>query len=397
MNILILSYSHHHSDPRILRQIQALSGDAIIYTAGYGPVGAQFAHEQLVRHDRFHAGYPWVLRKLISLFYLHLRDYILLRLLKTYRFYYWNIFRIRNCHAIKKMAKYDAIIANDIDTLPMALEIARASNCGVIFDAHEYSPLENSEDLIWMRYYAPAITAWCKTYIPQATFCTTVSTGLVKEYKKLTNVDFELILNAPAFQSLIPGNAAYPLRFIHHGGAMKARHPEIMINVFSKLDPLKYELHLMLTLHKEPFYDELVNMAKPFKNIHFHDPVPTQDICRVINEYDVGIFLLPPVNFNYEFALPNKFFEFVQARLMILIGPSVEMKEFVDRYGLGMVTPGFEEADVIQMINQVTPEKVNNYKHNSDIAALPLSGENAMRNINELVKKCIYVRNRRND
>lgn len=397
MNILILSYSNLDSDPRVLRQIQALSEYTNIFTAGYSPANNSFIHHRLIRHDRFHSNYPFVMRKMISLFYLHLRDHLLLRIFKKYDSYYWNYFRTKSFAVLSRQAKYDLIIANDIDTLPLSLKIADVSKCPVWYDAHEYSPLENSEDENWMQVYAPAITAWCKKFIPKATLCTTVSSGLVSEYKKLTGVDFDLVLNAPSFQNHEPHKTTYPIKFIHHGGAMKARHPELMIQAFAQLPPEKYELHLMLTLNKEPYYSELVEMAKPYKNIYFHEPVPTLDICKTINQYDVGLFLLPPVNFNYEFALPNKFFEFVQARLMIFIGPSVEMKKLVDEFDLGVVASSFDTAETVAAIAAITCDQVDSFKENVHRSAKSLSGDLSVKKIQELFKSCLYVWDRRNN
>ena len=42
-------------------------------------------------------------------------------------------------------------------------------------------------------------------------------------------------------------------------------------------------------------------------------------IVRTINQFDLGVYLLPPVNFNSAHALPNKFFEFIQARQEFLV------------------------------------------------------------------------------
>lgn len=393
MNILILSYSNLDSDPRILRQIQALEAQATIYSAGYKPVSKNYIHHTLVRHDRFHANYPLMIRKIISLFYLHARDYLLLKVFKLYDAYYWNFFRRRSFKALSQKKDYHLIIANDIDTLPLALKIANMSNCPVWFDAHEYSPLESSENKRWMSLYSPVITAWCKKYIPKAKICSTVSSGLVTAYKELTSVDFELVLNAPSYQEHSPLECKYPIKFIHHGGAMKGRQPELMIQVFAKLPPEKYELHLMLTLNTEPYYFELVEMAKPYKNIYFHPPVPTLDICKSINQYDIGICIVPPVNLNYEFGLPNKFFEFVQARLMIFIGPLVEMARFINQYDLGIVTSSFDVDEIVESICTITSERVNQYKKNSDRSALSLSGDLSINKIQEIVKRCSYVWN----
>ena len=44
-----------------------------------------------------------------------------------------------------------------------------------------------------------------------------------------------------------------------------------------------------------------------------------------MNACDVGVFCMPPINVNARYALPNKFFDFVQARLAVAVGPAEEM------------------------------------------------------------------------
>ena len=47
------------------------------------------------------------------------------------------------------------------------------------------------------------------------------------------------------------------------------------------------------------------------------------------NQYDVGVFLLPASFPNQVHVLPNKLFDYIQARLAVAIGPSHEMAEVV--------------------------------------------------------------------
>ena len=53
------------------------------------------------------------------------------------------------------------------------------------------------------------------------------------------------------------------------------------------------------------------------------------------------------MNFNYRYCLPNKFFESIQARLMLLCGPSAEMEYLIDKYELGTIGTGFEADDIL--------------------------------------------------
>ena len=98
-------------------------------------------------------------------------------------------------------------------------------------------------------------------------------------------------------------------------------------------------------------------------------------ICKHINAYDVGLFLLPPNNFNYRHALPNKFFEFIQAGLAVAIGPSPEMATLVERHGCGVVAESFEPQALARALQGLTTEKLMAFKDAAHRAADELSFE----------------------
>ncbi|MBA3286203.1 MAG: hypothetical protein H0U27_14260 [Nitrosopumilus sp.] len=97
--------------------------------------------------------------------------------------------------------------------------------------------------------------------------------------------------------------------------------------------------------------------------------MPFDDIIRIISSYDIGLFLLPPVNFNYTYALPNKFFEFIQARLCIAIGPSEEMKKIVETYNIGIISEDFSAYSLKKVFLSLDKDQILKYKTNCNIAA----------------------------
>ena len=84
-------------------------------------------------------------------------------------------------------------------------------------------------------------------------------------------------------------------------------------------------------------------------------PCPTPSSPRRSTPTTSASTCCPPINFNNKLALPNKLFDYVQARLGVLIGPSPEMVHYVEEYDLGEVaarlrpsaatTAGDREAD----------------------------------------------------
>jgi hypothetical protein len=100
-----------------------------------------------------------------------------------------------------------------------------------------------------------------------------------------------------------------------------------------------------------------------------------QELVRATNNYDIGIYLLPPVNINQQFSLPNKLFEFIQARLAVAIGPSPGMARIVQDYGCGIVVDDFAPETLAAGLNGLTPTDIARFKRASDAAAKELCAE----------------------
>ena len=176
------------------------------------------------------------------------------------------------------------------------------------------------------------------------------------------------------------------IRLIHHGGAMKVRKLELMINMMEYLDPEKYELIFMLVQSDPEYYNHLIKISQKYKNIKFIEPVSFFEITKTLNNFDIGVYVLMPNNFNDKYALPNKLFEYIQARLAIAIGPSIEMVKIVGRYNLGIYSEDFFPESLAKRIAQITPDKIMEYKRNADKYAKELSAEENIDKIRNIVK-----------
>ena len=72
---------------------------------------------------------------------------------------------------------------------------------------------------------------------------------------------------------------------------------------------------------------------------------------------------------------PNKFFDFVQARLCLAIGPSPEMKRIVDQYRCGVVAKDFTPEALAESLRALDRQKVEAYRRAADAAAVDLCYE----------------------
>ncbi len=175
---------------------------------------------------------------------------------------------------------------------------------------------------------------------------------------------------------------------MHHGGAQRSRGLEQMIRMMGHLDR-RFELHLVLVERDPDYLRELRARAVGDSRIRFVDAVPMLELPRFLNQFDVGVYILQPTNFNNYHALPNKFFEFVQARLAVAIGPSPEMARLVRRHDLGLVAPDFEPSTLAGLLTALDRPRLATYKRNTDTAARALSAQPARRGVLELVARCL--------
>jgi hypothetical protein len=304
-----------------------------------------------------------------------------------YDAYYWDAGKKA---LVQQLAKndYDVVIANDIHTLPMGLAIAGIKS-KVYFDAHEYHPLEFEDSLKWRLLHQPFMNYLCITYIPKAHAFSTVSEGIAKEYEKKTGVLPFLLTNATSFNELKPTKINQHIKLIHHGAAIPARKLELMIEMMKYTDK-RFTLDLMLVSNTPKYMDKLKKMARNIPTVKFVDPVPFTEISKMINQYDLGIILIPPTNFNYKNTLPNKLFEFIQARIGIASGPTPEIEACIKKYDIGVVSNDFNPVSLAGLLNKLTTSQIMEFKENSNNAAKILSAEENMKKINQVVSVLAY-------
>ncbi len=279
-----------------------------------------------------------------------------------------------NAQSLARLAGHgaDVTIANDLSALPLACETARGKP--VVLDAHEYAPAEQSELLWWRLAVQRHVDGLLRLYLPRIAAMTTVSPGIAELYKSTYGVDPIVVTNAPAATSLLPRRTEQPIRLIHHGHADPQRRLERMIEAMGPIGD-GCTLDLMLVPGDREYIARLRRLAAGYPGVRLLEPCRPREIVGVLNAYDVGVYLMPRLSLNQRLALPNKFFEFIQARLALAIGPSPEMADIVRAWGCGVVAEGDSVAAFARTVKELTPDRVDEMKWASDAASQVLTAE----------------------
>lgn len=288
-----------------------------------------------------------------------------------------------------KDRSWDVVIAHDLKALDASL--ALKPRHGVILDLHEYAPRQEEHSFLWSLLIAPYFRWMCRTKVKQSAAIVTVSQGIAEEYKRVFDIDSTLVVNATPYHDMSVGPVSAPLRLVHSGGIAVQRRLDIMIEGVrrSSADVI---LDLYLVGGDPALAAELKALAADDSRIRFRDPVPYKDLIKVLNDYDVGLSIFPPTTFNLAWCLPNKFFDFVQARLGVIVGPSPEMARFVEEYGIGLVLPDFEPASLAASLDALSAERVSAWKVASDTHAAALSSESQAKTWGELMSRVLAVK-----
>ncbi len=371
--VLILSHSFLDRDSRVRRQISALLPDHAVHTAGFSPSGLAVADHINLEQEAVPQDLPVPLRKMVA-FSVRARRWVYRDRLKWAEQAYWEGHHRRSLRRLRAVQPH-LIIANDLEALPLGVALA-AGQCPLIFDAHEFSPRQQDGDPEWMRRFHAYRTDLCRLYMPQAQACFTVSPSIANAYEELTGVKPEVLLNAPPYQDLAPvTTTGGPIALVHHGIATPYRDTEGLVRM---MDPLQgtHELHLYLDFNGERGYEDGVRaLCAERPHVHLYPAMEPDLIHVTINRFDVGIHHLPPSSFNHLHALPNKLFDFVQARLAIAVGPNPAMADLVKGSGSGVVAAGYTLQDLATAIQGMTRTHIEHYKANAHHQARTLSSQ----------------------
>ncbi len=358
-SLLILSFSRIVSDPRVLKQVQLFRDDYDVSTCGMGP-----APDGVVRHFEVQAdARAWVDDK---------RSIVLRRFARAYD----NIQAVVAAQRILPVASFDAILSNDLNTLPLALSLA--PHRGVHADLHEFAPREKEDDLKWRLFVAPFMRWLCRTFLSRAASVTTVSWSIAAEYEKDYGVHCGVVTNAAPFADREPQPVHSPIRIVHSAAGQRYRRLETFVDLMRHAPP-GIELDLIVVPNEPSYVAELKRLGAGVSGLRFRDPVPYPELVATLAEYDLALTFLPPTNFNLANALPNKFFEAVQARIGLVIGPSPEMARILTEYGLGAITADFSVESLRGVLAELDPATITEWKRAAHSAARALSSEEQVR------------------
>lgn len=252
--------------------------------------------------------------------------------------------------------KFDLYIANDLDTLFPNFIVSKIKNKPLVYDSHEY--FTEVPELI----SRPKIRrVWLKieAYIfPKLKHVYTVNDAIAEIYRKKYKVDVKVIRNiAPKIQNQnvdvelsrrIKGDN---IMLIMQGAGINVdRGAEEIIEAMQWIDGA-----ILYLIGSGDVFPDLRLLVKKFKlqsKVFILDKMPYLDLMEYTKISDFGLSLDKGTNPNYENALSNKVFDYIQAQIPLIVSERKVVSALVKTNQIGVVLTKITPVELAKEINE---------------------------------------------
>jgi len=357
--VLCISFSDINRDARVLRQLEVLAELGEVTTVAYGeqPPGA-------TEHLRVDESLPSLPQTPAGVALLALRRYDAVELAAP---------AIRDVLRLVGDRKWDLVVANEARAMAVGHHIAAGGP--VMADLHEWAPEERAHVLSWRLLVKPFMTHQCRKYLPKMSAVTVVNDAIGAMYAERFGVRPRTVRNTGPYREVAPSEVVDGrIKLVHSGGATPGRNIEAMIEAVQRLDArFSLDMYLVPARDGGKYLDSLRALIGDDERIVLHPPVRPAELVDTLNAYDVGIFSLPPLTPNHRLMLPNKIFDYVQARLGIVFNSASETDRLILEHELGAIACDPSAQALHDVLAPLTEQQVREFKQHADTAAKVLN------------------------
>jgi glycosyltransferase involved in cell wall biosynthesis len=255
------------------------------------------------------------------------------------------------------------LVSNDLDTLLANYLASKCKAVKLVYDTHEYFTevpelVENpTKQKIWLR-----LEKWI---FPKLKNIYTVNDSIAKIYSEKYGVPVHVVRNvAPTFEfteKKSRTDLGLPLDkfilLIQGSGINRRRGAEEAVEAMKKI-----ENTLLLIIGSGDVLDELklkVKEQQLIEKVIFLSKMSYAEMMSYTMNADLGLAIDHTDILNHKLALPNKFFDYIQAEIPILATEISEIEKIIEKYKIGFVLK--EELtphSLAEKINQIKDLKL---------------------------------------
>ncbi|MBU8893270.1 MAG: glycosyltransferase [Bacteroidales bacterium] len=273
--------------------------------------------------------------------------------------------------------KFDIVVANDLDTLTGTYIASKIKKNILVYDSHEY--FTEVPELV-KRHFKRKIWKYIESKIlPRIRFTYTVSESVANEYQRLYGINMRVVRNLPNYinyESLEKPKKTENFQILYQGSLNVSRGLEQIIDSMEFIDNAK--LTIIGDGDITGQLKEQISSKNLTEKIDLKEKIPFAELINETQKADLGISLEENIGLNYYYSLPNKLFDYIQARVPVLVSPFPEMQKIVNQYDIGSVYDHKNTQALADKIKEIIKlnDQYQKWKDNTEKAAKELCWEN---------------------
>lgn len=278
--------------------------------------------------------------------------------------------------------KADVLLSNDLDTLLPNYLVSKLRRKKLIYDSHEY--FTEVPELVGRPKVKAVWEKLEKRLVPKVHKMYTVNESLAKMYADKYQREVLSVVNLPYYKEVVEVNKAEKFTAIYQGALNKDRGLEELIQAFSLLN----DMHLWIIGDGDvsEALKQLVFQLNISDKVKFFGKLPFEQLRQYTLKAHVGVSLEKSTNLSYEYATPNKVFDYISAGLPVLTCSLPEIKRIVNTYDVGTCIETVEPNAIAEKLiwYKENPEALKNWSKNAEEAAKELCWEKQLSVLEEL-------------
>jgi len=281
--------------------------------------------------------------------------------------------------------KKDILLSNDLDTLLPNFLISKLIGNKLVYDSHElFTEIPELIDrpkvqFIWLKIE--------KIILPKVKNCYTASDSIAIYYKDAYNSDFKIIRNVPyTIRNNVKSNFPFDIEskknILYQGSVNLCRGIDLMIEAMQYV-----ENALFIIIGDGDLLKEMklkVDFLKLNHKIKFIASVSPEKLSALTPLADIGISLEEDKGLSYRYALPNKLFDYIQAKIPVIVSNLPEMRRIIDEYSVGKVLYDRSPKNLAKIVIEMLEKGKKPWQESLNKASNELVWENEKKKIKKI-------------